>query len=141
MDVRIYRHARDRSCRRLEHDVVVARIRVRMPLRSRSVVAKLKEPEGLRLAHDRAADLLADLAGEGLEHVLRLLPPTPRQHVRALILEHEDHAVLRREHRANRDDQLKRRLLIGEEARENERGYSPNDVPGRYGNQIPDPAQ
>src|SRR5207249_9226987 len=124
MDVRIYRHARDRSCRRLEHDVVVARIRVRMPLRSRSVVAKLKEPGGLRLADDRAADLLADLAGEGLEHVLRLLPPTPRQHVRALILEHEDHAVLRREHRANRDDEVKGRLLIGEETRENEWGRS-----------------
>src|SRR5437667_10417330 len=132
MDVRIYRDARDRSCRRLEHDVVVARIRVRMPLRSRSVVAKLKEPEGLRLADDRAADLLADLAGEGLEHGLRLLPPTPGQYVRAVVVEHEDFAVRRGEDRADRDDELERRVSVGKKARENERGYSPNDVPGRY---------
>src|SRR5439155_24803058 len=112
-----------------------------MPLRSRPVVAKLEEPEGLRLTDDRAADLLADLPGQGVEHGLGLLPPTARQHVQALILEHEDHAVRCREDRANRDDQLKGRLLIGEETRENERGYSPNDVPGRYRKQVPDPAQ
>jgi len=65
------------------------------PLGPGSLVPKLEEPERTRLAHDLAADLLADLAAQRREHGLRFLPAAAGQHVQALILEHEHRTVLR----------------------------------------------
>jgi len=121
--------------------VVVARVGVRVPLGPGSVVPKLEEPEPTRLAHDLAADLLADLAGECREHGLRFLPPAAWQHVQALIVEHEHLAVLAYEHRAGGNDELERRLFLSKETRKDERGHTPNDISGRDRDQLVNLAQ
>jgi hypothetical protein len=61
--------------------------------------------------------------------------------VRTVVVEHEHSAARPGEDRAHRDDQIERRLLIGEEARENKWRDSPCDLPGRDRDQVGDPAQ
>ena len=107
-----------------------------MALRPRPLVAKLDEPEKSRATNDRAAHLLPDLTRQGVEDGLRSLPASPRQDVRAVLVEREDRPTRPCEDRARRDDELERWFLIGEVAREEERSHSPDDVPGGDRGQI-----
>ena len=59
-----------------------------------------------------------------------------RQDVWTVFVEYEDRPVRPGEDRARRHDELKRRLLIGEKAREEEPGHSPDDIPGGNWGQV-----
>ena len=107
-----------------------------MVLRLRSLVSELDEPDRPRLTDDRTADLLAYLARQGIKDRLRSIAPSARQDVRTVLFEHEDCPAGTGEYRARRHDELKRRLLIGEKAREEEPGHSPDDIPGGNWGQV-----
>jgi hypothetical protein len=101
-----------------------------MALRLGSLVAELDEPDRPRLTDDRTADLLAYLARQGMKDRLRSISPSTGQDMWTVFFEHEDLPAGPGEDRARRHDELKRRLLIGEKAREEESGHSPDDIPG-----------
>ena len=61
---------------------------------------------------------------------------TTGQDMRPVFIEHEDRFARPSEDRARRHDELKRRLLIGEKAREEEPGHSPDDIPGGNWGQV-----
>ena len=119
----------------------VARIRVEVALRLRPLVAKLEEPEWSGLADDRAADLLAYLANQGVEDGLRSLSTTARQNVRAVLVEYEDRPTWPGQDSAGRHNELERRLLIGQKTREPERSDSPDHGTGRDRDELVYPAQ
>src|SRR5437868_15165807 len=119
----------------------VARIRVEVALRLGPLVAKLEEAERSGLADDRAADLLPDLAGQGVEDGLRPLSPAARQNVRAVVLEYEDRPARPGQDGAGRHDEIERRLLIGQKTKEHQRSDSPDHGPGRDRDELVDSAQ
>jgi hypothetical protein len=108
----------------------VAWVWVHKRIRTRAFVAKFDEPKRSRVAHDRATDFFTDLADQRVEYGFPSLSMSARQDVRTVLFENEDRPVGPSEDRARRHDELKRRLLIGEKAREEEPGHSPDDIPG-----------
>jgi hypothetical protein len=107
-----------------------------MVLRLRALVAKFDEPKGSRVAHDRATDFFTDLADQRVEYGFPSLSMSARQDVWTVLFEHEDRPAGPGEDRARRHDELKRRLLIGEKAREEESGHSPDDIAGGSWDQV-----
>src|SRR5256886_9548122 len=114
----------------------VSRIWIHVTLGLRPFDAKLDEPERSGITNDRAADLLADLASQGIKHGLGALPTTSREHVRTVVVEGKDRSARTCEHGASRDDELDGRLSFGEIAREQERGHAPDDASGGRGSQV-----
>jgi hypothetical protein len=136
MDVRIDRSTCHRTSQRAKDHMEVAWVRIWMVLRLRSLVSELDEPDRPRLTDDRTADLLAYLARQGIKDGLRSLSMSTRQDVWTVLFEHEDRPVKPGEDRSRGHNELKRRLLIGEKAREEEPGHSPDDISGGNRGQV-----
>ncbi len=56
--------------------------------------------------------------------------------MRTVFVEHENRVPRPGEDGSRRDDELERWFLIGEKAREEETGHSPDDIPGRDRSQV-----
>ncbi len=107
-----------------------------MVLRLRSLVSELDKSDRPRLTDDRTADLLAYLARQGIKDRLRSIPPSTGQDMWTVLFEREDRPISPGEDRSRGHDELERRLLIGEKAREEEPGHSPDDIPGGNWGQV-----
>jgi hypothetical protein len=108
---------------------------------TRPIVPKLEEPERPGPSDDRAANLLANLAGQGVKDGLGSHSMSPGQNMRTVVVEDEDLPVFPGKNGAGRHDQIERGLLRGEVAREDEWSHSPDDAPGRDRGQAIDIAQ
>ena len=111
-NVWIDRRTGHRPRRGAEDHVVAPRVRIDKWVRPRAIVPELDEPERSRVANDRAADLFAYLANQGVKDRLGTLPAPAGQHMGSVLIENEDRAARSGEDRARGDDEPERRLLV-----------------------------